>query len=518
MRKWKQTGWVAAAVGVVVMVGAVVQATPTANVTSGPAAVTFQHSSGGDSWAGFLNIDAGTDSLVRGPVLNVLANGNITTVGNPRHAVGSVSNGVNSGIWGAIQDGNSKGSYSVTLLGPDTGTGSASLGSNSFSLGETRIVSIGITFADTTCTPVRTALGAVTGANGSNLTDSGYLVLRSSDTSAHITTIDSILAVDVANVTQNADSRTFVLVFNVEQDTFLTFVELDTNCPTNGANSRWEAVVDIDTGTNYIYVVHFGETVGVNNLKDAALTAADSYGVLLGTVQIVNVTTGAVATGDFSNNNTVSATATNAVLTVSGDYNQQLTLTVQPVASTAIAVQNADSRSAESKMDTYIFDFTVFGTNGQIHDLAAASVGGTGNATVSIIVTGTDTTRVGTHGLIRINPTTLAWENVPGSSRSTSPNASSITVSATVTELPGQIFAVGTVSGASTPPAHDDDCVVNAAFGNTSLAGMMPSMRSVRDGMLGNPLGRMFVSGYYAAGSFMVLALGLGLTLAARRK
>jgi hypothetical protein len=81
-------------------------------------------------------------------------------------------------------------------------------------------------------------------------------------------------------------------------------------------------------------------------------------------------------------------------------------------------------------------------------------------------------------------------------------------------------FAMGNVSsGSAAAPDDDDNCVIQNSLSGTSLAGLMPSLRGVRDVMMGNALGRLFVSGYYGFAAFAMIlfaAAGAGLAFSKR--
>jgi hypothetical protein len=54
-------------------------------------------------------------------------------------------------------------------------------------------------------------------------------------------------------------------------------------------------------------------------------------------------------------------------------------------------------------------------------------------------------------------------------------------------------------------------CLIDASIGKTGLSGILPSLRSARDMVLGSAFGRLFVSGYYGfAAILMIAATGFG--------
>jgi hypothetical protein len=116
--------------------------------------------------------------------------------------------------------------------------------------------------------------------------------------------------------------------------------------------------------------------------------------------------------------------------------------------------------------------------------------------------------------LLHLDDATNSWEVV---SNSTSDSTNGRLV-AYVSEF--SHFAMGNVSsGAAAAPADDDNCVIQNTIGHTSLAGLMPSLRGVRDTMMGNAIGRLFVSGYYGFAAFAMIlfaAAGAGFAFSKR--
>jgi len=61
-------------------------------------------------------------------------------------------------------------------------------------------------------------------------------------------------------------------------------------------------------------------------------------------------------------------------------------------------------------------------------------------------------------------------------------------------------------------------CVITSVLGKTPLSNILPALRGVRDAMLENPVGRLFVSGYYGLTAMLLMAAGFGLTIAWKRR
>lgn len=113
--------------------------------------------------------------------------------------------------------------------------------------------------------------------------------------------------------------------------------------------------------------------------------------------------------------------------------------------------------------------------------------------------------------LLRHNSITNSWE-VAGTSQSFNSATGQLTVNG-MTKFSN--FALGKFSSSSSAPGGDGGtCVIENTFSGTSLSGIMPSLRGMRDSVLGSAAGRLFVSGYYGfAGTIAFLAFaGIGLT------
>lgn len=78
-------------------------------------------------------------------------------------------------------------------------------------------------------------------------------------------------------------------------------------------------------------------------------------------------------------------------------------------------------------------------------------------------------------------------------------------------------FALGKITS-QVSSGSGNGCVLTSVLGNTALARALPALRDVRDVMMANPVGRLFVSGYYGLTALMLLVAGFGLTIAWKRR
>jgi hypothetical protein len=113
-----------------------------------------------------------------------------------------------------------------------------------------------------------------------------------------------------------------------------------------------------------------------------------------------------------------------------------------------------------------------------------------------------DTTSV---RLGRYNPALMKWEAVP----------STMDATGVLTASLGQqgIYALLVFPPATSPVngSSGSACLIDASIGKTGLSGILPSLRSARDMVLGSAFGRLFVSGYYGfAAILMIAATGFG--------
>jgi hypothetical protein len=121
-----------------------------------------------------------------------------------------------------------------------------------------------------------------------------------------------------------------------------------------------------------------------------------------------------------------------------------------------------------------------------------------------------DTTSV---TLGRYNPALMKWEQV-----SSSTNAAGI-LTASLTQQGIYALLVFPPAATITSGSGGSGCVLDASIGKTGLSGILPSLRSARDMVLGSAFGRLFVSGYYGfAAILMIAATGFGAYRLADRK
>ncbi|RMH55140.1 MAG: hypothetical protein D6679_12245 [Candidatus Hydrogenedentota bacterium] len=80
-------------------------------------------------------------------------------------------------------------------------------------------------------------------------------------------------------------------------------------------------------------------------------------------------------------------------------------------------------------------------------------------------------------------------------------------------------FAIGDppVSSGVATAANDNNCLVNRAVGGSVFSGIMPALRSLRDGLMETTLGRFAVEAYYAAAGLLLLGGAAILAGASRR-
>lgn len=553
MRTNKRSYWIQP----MIVVGAILVAIGMANavsstaVTSGAFVATV-----GDSYVAFGRISA-LDSSTLGVLLPVGqavdTTGRVSTSATisgrfeqPRLLSGAISTaGVHTGTVRNSSDTTGATSFTITLAGSDTGTGTASSGQ---AIGETSVQASLKTMVVVGDSPLVTAFGAgrtdvgrLRDNNGASLQDSGILSISASQAAATATVggfglinatggIDTPLAVQITSAAPNvsADSRIFFLVYNQTRDTFITATSTQ-NAPNTTVAAgalHYAGNVRFETGINRLFVLWLGaNSDSPGELKKSSYsTTVDSIAFYAGVVIIsdTSTATGGVAGVNVGTTNdiltttaSITASSDTVAMTLTGLVGSDFTLVATPVSSAATQVVAADSATSnETHLQTPIFDFTIFnGVGTQVTNIAP------GVLRLTLRVSGDDTKYVVTNGfrLLRISTTNGTWESftgiggvlltpIGGSGVLVGCNAILLTVD--VNTLPGDLVGVGTISGTSTASSGGGGgCVLDKTLGGSIFSGSFSAIRSARDLALSTGVGRAFVSLYYAAG--LLLAIGL---------
>lgn len=280
----------------------------------------------------------------------------------------------------------------------------------------------------------------------------------------------------------------------------------------NGDSRFFSHNVKFDTGTNTIAVIVWD---------------ADSKAYTLATAR---VTVGLTATPSAESTVTSNFTAVNPT-GATGNLVSSVSVQVNPTQTTIGSIQvTSASDATDSGRYTGAFAFVDSGTSGldtrvggsivevNVRNRAGNLITDLGSEKVLLTIrfnfSNMSASTVASLALLHADEVAGAWETVSG---------------ATVDSATGSIvayvskfshFGLGHISGGSTLAASSSsDCVIDNTIGVTSLAGLMPSLRGVRDSFLSTSIGRVFVSGYYAFGGVLVLLIaGSSLAFAGSRR
>jgi len=168
---------------------------------------------------------------------------------------------------------------------------------------------------------------------------------------------------------------------------------------------------------------------------------------------------------------------------------------------------DSNTSGFDTRMPNTVFEINLYDTEGnQITSLPS------GNTFLLVLQYGKYNSNYNSLKLLHLNSATNAWEAVSNSTA----DSTNQRIVAYVSSF--SKFAIGNVSSSSSVASSDDNnCVVSMATSSTPFSGIMPTLRGMRDTVLGSSIGRALVSGYYGFAGLLLLA-GAGLGLARMQK
>jgi len=168
---------------------------------------------------------------------------------------------------------------------------------------------------------------------------------------------------------------------------------------------------------------------------------------------------------------------------------------------------DSNTSGFDTRMPNTVFEINLYDTTGdQITSLPS------GNTFLLVLQYDKYNSNYNSLKLLHLNSATNAWEAVSNSTA----DSTNQRIVAYVSSF--SKFAIGNVSSSSSVASSDDNnCVVSMATSSTPFSGIMPTLRGMRDTVLGSLIGRALVSGYYGFAGLLLLA-GAGLGLARMQK
>ncbi len=521
MRMYKRHGYLAAIAMVAALVGVAV-ATVVNNSTEGAHELTLNSSTNSlDTGVGLFTLN-NSDSSVRNGIF--FANGRLADTwlafpgtidgrgGTGKLLTGKAASTLNSASSFYVQmSDTARTSVSTTFTDSATSSGSWSgtLTSNSgtctskFGYGGGRFSSTAVEFGDSTRT---TAGGTVNSQYPmSNIMSAGDSVTRTA-----AVTETRIAVVVRSGIDSNTNDTMRIIVISpagkIVGDSQMTRNQISgVAC----LDSTWlSPMVRFETGINKVVIIYW----------DAAQA---KYGFITGQINAGsadNAVTGGAGTFTYVLHNNAPLVGQLSRFDITLQPSTPTVTTVQlldPAGDGAVKSDNyANVDSNTSGFDTRLAN-TVIAIN--LFDAGGNPITQISGARFLLVIKynfgGLSSAQASNIRLLHRDAATNTWEAVSAST----PDSASGTLVAYIDEF--SEYAMGTVNATSTPSAVDNDnCVINNAVGGTGLAGIMPSLRGVRDTILSTAIGRLMTSGYYTGFFITMIVAGFGLMTVARRR
>lgn len=272
-------------------------------------------------------------------------------------------------------------------------------------------------------------------------------------------------------------------------------------------DTTWvSSTVALETGVTKFIVIAWDASRSAYVLQTGSLSLGATTSTIAATGGTVTSVTGSTAVGTISRIDVTAGVTTPVINTI------QIVDLANDGAAKADGFANVDTNTSgfDTRLQNTAFSINLFDVNGNpIKSLASGQ-------TVLVVVQynfgNLTASQASSIRLLHRNATTNSWDVVSNST----PDSTNGRLVAYVSSFSD--FALGIVNTtAAAAAADDDDCAITVVAGKTGLQGILPSLRSVRDTLLGSAFGRLFVSGYYAFGMMMLAAAGFGVALASRR-
>lgn len=272
-------------------------------------------------------------------------------------------------------------------------------------------------------------------------------------------------------------------------------------------DTTWvSSTVALETGVTTFIVIVWDASRSAYVINTGQLSLGATTFAIPATGGTLTLVTGSTAVGTISRIDVTSGVTTPAINTM------QIVDLANDGAAKADGFATVDSNTSgfDTRLQNTAFSINLFDVNGDpIKTLASGQ-------TVLVVVQynfgNLTASQASSVRLLHRNSKTNSWEVVSNST----PDSTNGRLVAYVSSFSD--YALGVVNTpAAAAAADDDDCAITMVAGKTGLTGILPSLRSVRDTLLGSAFGRLFVSGYYAFGMMMLVAAGFGVALASRR-